>query len=89
MALGASQSSVLRLVMKQGMLLVVVGLALGITGALALTHLMRTLLFSTEPTDPVTFLAVAFVLLAVAATACFMPARRVTAIDPMLALRSD
>jgi predicted permease len=89
MALGASQSSVLRLVMKQGMLLVIIGLVLGVAGALALTRLMATLLFSTEPTDPVTFLAVALVLLSVAAMACFMPARRVTAIDPMLALRSE
>ena len=89
LALGASPTSVLRLVMKQGLALVLVGLALGVGGALALTRLMTALLFSTAPTDVVTFFAVGSVLLSVAALACFVPARRVTAIDPMLALRSD
>jgi ABC-type antimicrobial peptide transport system permease subunit len=89
LALGASPASVLRLVMKQGLVLVVVGLALGVAGALALTRLLTALLFSTAPTDVLTFFAVGFVLLSVAAMACFVPARRVTGIDPMLALRSD
>jgi len=89
LALGATQGSVLRLVVRQGMSLVLVGLVLGIVGALALTRVMSALLFAIEPTDPLTFLAVSLVLAAVAAVACLMPARRVTSIDPMLALRSE
>jgi putative ABC transport system permease protein len=89
LALGATQSSVLRMVVRQGMTLVVIGLALGTAGALVLTQLMSSLLFAIEPTDPLTFLAVSVVLAATAAIACFVPARRVTLIDPMLALRSE
>jgi putative ABC transport system permease protein len=89
MALGATSARVMTLVMRQGMTLVVGGLVLGVVGALALTRLMSALLFSVEPTDPLTFLAVALVLIAVAALSCFLPARRVTTIDPMIALRSE
>jgi len=89
MALGASASSVLRMVLRQGMTLVLIGLALGIVVALLLTRLMTTLLFAVEPTDPLTFLAVSAVLALVAAVACFMPARRATLIDPLRALRSE
>ncbi len=89
MALGASASSVLRLVLRQGLALVLIGLALGVAGAFALTRLMSTLLFAVEPTDPLTWLAVALVLAAVAALACFVPARRATLIDPLTALRSE
>jgi putative ABC transport system permease protein len=80
---------VLRMVMRQGMSFVLIGLSVGLGGALLLGRLMSSLLFAVEPTDPITFLAVAFVLIAVAAAACFVPARRVTSIDPMLALRSE
>ena len=66
-----------------------VGLALGMAGAFALTRLMSTLLFAVEPTDPLTWLAVALALAAVAALACFAPARRATLIDPLTALRSE
>jgi ABC-type antimicrobial peptide transport system permease subunit len=89
MALGATSGRVMAMVMRQGMTMVVTGLGLGVVGALAMTRLMTSLLFSVEPTDPVTFLAVGTVLIAVAALSCFIPARRVTTIDPMIALRSE
>jgi putative ABC transport system permease protein len=89
MALGASANSVLRLVLRQGLSLVVIGLALGVVGAFALTRLMSTLLFAVQPTDPLTWLLVALVLAGVAALACFVPARRATSIDPLSALRSE
>ena len=89
MALGASSARVMAMVMRQGMTLVVGGLVLGVVAALALTQLMSALLFSIEPTDPLTFMAVAVVLIGVAAVSCFLPARRVTTIDPMIALRSE
>ena len=72
-----------------GMTLVLAGLAIGAIGAYQLTHLMSTLLFSIEPTDPLTFSGVSIILIIAAAIACFVPARRVTRIDPMLALRSE
>src|SRR5215468_3733340 len=83
MALGASASGVLRLVLRQGLTLVLVGLALGVAGAFALTRLMSTLLFAVEPTDPLTWLVVAMALAAVASLACLAPARRATMIDPL------
>jgi len=89
LALGASPARVLSMVIRQGMTYVVVGLSIGIGGALLLGRLMATLLYAVEPTDPITFLGVSGVLMAVAAAACFIPARRVTSIDPMLALRSE
>ncbi len=89
MALGASAGSVLRLVLRQGLTLVLIGLALGVAGAFALTRLMSTLLFAVEPTDPLTWLVVALALAAVAAMACIIPARRATLIDPLAALRSE
>src|SRR5262249_30390399 len=88
-ALGATSQQVLRMILRQGLSLVLVGLSIGVAGAFALTRLMAVLLFAVEPTDPVTFLGVFFVLMIVAAAACFWPARRVTAIDPILALRSE
>ena len=89
MALGASPGRISRMVMGQGLFLVLVGLALGIAGSLALSRLMSTLLFGIEPTDPFTFTAVAAVSISVAALACFWPAHRATRIDPMTALRAE
>ena len=89
LALGASPGRVLRMVMRQGMSFVMIGLSAGVAGALLLGRLMSSLLFAVAPTDPLTFLSVALVLMVVAAAACFVPARRVTSIDPMLALRSE
>src|SRR5436305_5566096 len=88
MALGALPGEVLWMVLRQGALLVLVGLSLGAAGALALTRWMSGLLFEVGPADPLTFLAVALMLLAVAALASWVPARRATAIQPMVALRS-
>jgi putative ABC transport system permease protein len=85
--LGAQQSDVLRLVVGQGFRLAVVGVALGIAGALVLTRLMATLLFHVSATDPATFVIVALLFLLVALAASYLPARRATKIDPMAALR--
>jgi putative ABC transport system permease protein len=87
MALGAARSDVLWMVLRQGALLLAAGLGLGLLGALALNQAMAGLLYGIEPTDPVTYAGVSLVLLAVAALACWVPARRATGIHPMLALR--
>jgi putative ABC transport system permease protein len=89
MALGATRGGILRMVMRQGMTLVLVGLALGVAGAMVINRLMTALLFATPGADPVTFAAVSFLLLLVAGAACLVPALRATSIDPMLALRSE
>ena len=89
LALGAAPQKVLLLVLRQGLALVLVGLALGFVGALALRHVMSGLLFAVEPSDPLTWLAVSLCLAFVAALACLVPARRVTLIDPLQALRSE
>ena len=87
MALGAQRGRVLGMVLRQGLQLVLIGLAIGLAGSLVLARLMTTLLFGVEPTDAVTFVAVSAVLVAVAALACFVPARRAASVDPMIALR--
>ena len=87
MALGAQRASVLGMVLRQGLQLVLTGLAIGLAGAVVLTRVLSTLLFGVEPTDALTYLAVSMVLVAVAALACFVPARRAASVDPMVALR--
>ncbi len=89
MALGAQFSDVLRMVLRQGMALVFVGVALGVVGALALTRLMKGLLFEVRASDPMTFVLVAAILASVALIACYLPARRATKVDPMIALRYE
>jgi putative ABC transport system permease protein len=89
MALGASAPDVLRLVLGQGMLTTVVGLAIGITGALALTRAMQSLLFGVSATDPVTLAGAALLLGSAALLACYIPARRAAKVDPMEALRYE
>jgi predicted permease len=87
MALGALPSSVQRMVLGQGMRPVLAGLAFGLAGAIALTRIWASLLYEVSPTDPPTYFVVAFLLGVVAVLACFVPARRATAVDPMVALR--
>ena len=88
-ALGAQRSDVLRLVMRDGAKIALFGIASGIVGALALTHLMASLLFEVKPTDPATFAGVAILLALVALAACYIPARRAMRVDPMVALRYE
>jgi len=89
MALGARAGNVLALVLRQGLTLASLGIVAGMLGALGLTHLLSSLLYGTTPTDPLTFATAPAILLAVAAAACWVPARRAARIDPMLALRGD
>jgi putative ABC transport system permease protein len=89
MALGAGAADVLRQVMRQGMILVTIGVAVGLAAALALTRVMSSLLYGVSATDPLTFVAISVLLLAVALGACFVPARRATKVDPMVALRYE
>jgi putative ABC transport system permease protein len=89
MALGASRTSVLRLVLRQGMMTAVVGVVLGIATSLALTRTIGSLLFGMSPTDPLTFAGVALVLVAAAMLASYLPARRASQVDPMVALRYE
>ena len=89
MALGCDRAGVFRLVLRHGLWLTGTGVALGLVGALAATRLLRTLLVGVSPTDPLTFAVVAATLVAVAALACALPARRATRVDPMVALRYE
>ena len=89
LALGAHPRDVLWFVVRQGMQHVVVGIVLGITGALALTRLMASLLYSVSPTDPATFVVVSVLLGLVALIACYVPARRAMRVDPIVALRTE
>jgi putative ABC transport system permease protein len=88
-ALGASRGSLLAMVIRRGMRLTLMGLAIGMAGALALTRLLGSLLFGISPRDPVTLIVVAAVLSSVALLACYIPARRAAGIDPMVALRYE
>jgi ABC-type antimicrobial peptide transport system permease subunit len=87
-ALGAERGNILRLVMRHGLALAAAGIALGLGAAFALTRLMSTLLYHVSVTDPLTFIAGPVLFLAVAALASYVPARRATRVDPVIALRS-
>ncbi|HKQ05034.1 MAG TPA: ABC transporter permease [Blastocatellia bacterium] len=89
LALGAQRTDILRLVLKHGALLAVTGVGVGVAGALAATRLMQSLLFEVSATDPLTFLSIAVLIICVALLACYLPARRATKVDPMVALRYE
>jgi putative ABC transport system permease protein len=89
MALGALRGDILRMVLGQGLALAAAGLAAGLVGAFCLTRFLRALLVGVEPADPATFTAISLLFLAVAAAACYLPARRATRVDPLVALRHE
>jgi putative ABC transport system permease protein len=89
MAIGAQRGDVLRMIVGGGMKLTLVGIAMGLAGALALARLVATMLFDVTPFDPTSYAATAIVLLAVASLACYIPARRAMRVDPITALRQE
>jgi putative ABC transport system permease protein len=89
LAVGARPRDVLFLVMREGMMLTLTGTVIGVVAAFGLTRLLTSLLFRVSATDPLTFLGVAALLVAVALLACWIPARRATKVDPMIALRCE
>ncbi len=89
LALGAQRRNIMRMVLRQGLGLALVGAAIGLAGALIVSHLMVGLLYGVKPTDPVTFAGVAILLMGVALLACYIPARRAIRVDPIMALRHE
>jgi len=89
MALGAQRSDVLRMLIWRGMRLTLVGVALGLAAALALTRIMKNLLFEVSATDPATFALIALLLVGVALIGSYIPARRAAKVDPLLAIRNE
>jgi ABC-type antimicrobial peptide transport system permease subunit len=89
MALGGQRRDIFKLVVGRGLILALVGMGVGVVGALALTRVLSGLLFGVKPTDPVTFAGVLSLLVLVSLLACYLPARRAMRVDPMIALRNE
>ena len=89
MALGANRKDVMKLILKHGIILAIVGVVIGIIASFALTRLMSDLLFGVSPTDPATFIVIPLVSIFVAFVSCFLPARSATKVDPIVALRYE
>jgi putative ABC transport system permease protein len=89
MAIGAQQRDVFKMVLGRGMILTLIGVAFGLLAALGLTRLMTTMLFGVAPTDPITFVSIGILLIVVALVACYVPGRRATKVDPLVALRYE
>ena len=89
MSLGANPKDILKLVVRQGMSLALIGIEIGLAASLALTRLIAALLFNTSASNPLAFAAAAITLTATAAAACYIPARRATKVDPMVVLRYE
>jgi ABC-type antimicrobial peptide transport system permease subunit len=89
LALGAQRENILLMVLRQGLSLAIAGTAVGLVGALIVSHLMADILYGIAPTDPLTFVAVSLMLTAVALAACYIPARRAMRLDPLVALRYE
>jgi ABC-type antimicrobial peptide transport system permease subunit len=87
LALGAQKSSILQMVLRQGLRLAIAGATIGLACALIVSHLMAGLLYGVRPSDPLTFVAVAVLFIGVALLACYIPARRAMKVDPIIALR--
>jgi putative ABC transport system permease protein len=88
-ALGAQQMDILRMALGEGLRIVVIGLASGLVGAAIVTRLFRSMLFDVAPADPITFFSVSAILAVVALFACYIPARRATRVDPLVAVREE
>jgi len=89
MALGASSASVMRMILGHGRRLTLVGIAIGVLGALVVSRLMQQVLFDVSPAEPIVYVALSVILLLVAECAAWLPARRATRIDPVIALRTE
>lgn len=89
MAIGARPVDVFKMILSNGMKLALIGVALGLVGAFALTRLMATMLFGVEPTDAMTFSAISVLLITVALLACYLPGRRATKVEPTISLRYE